>query len=158
MKIRTLTVAGAMLFASAAWLPWSASPVQARAQSAASADQAAITDLVLANRILASEGVGVLNVYGHVSYRSRTNPNRFFIARNKAPGLVTARDIYESDLDGKPVAGTPSDVYAERFIDAEIYRARPDVMAIVTAETPELVAFSVSSVPMHGDDPPPIQT
>ena len=111
---------------------------------------------MLANRILASEEVGVLNVHGHVSYRSRTNPNHFFIARNMAAGLVTARDIYQSDLDGTPVSGNRPDVYAERFIDAEIYRARPDVMAIVTAETPEFVAFSVSSVPMHGDNPPPI--
>jgi HCOMODA/2-hydroxy-3-carboxy-muconic semialdehyde decarboxylase len=156
MKIRTVTIAGATLVALAAVLLWSARPVQIRAQSAASTDQAVITDLVLANRILASEEVGVLNVYGHVSYRSRTNPNRFFIARNMAAGLVTANDIYESDLDGKPVSGNRSDVYAERFIDAEIYKARPDVMAIVTAETPEFVAFSVSSVPMHGDNPPPI--
>lgn len=156
MKIRTVTIAGATLVALAAVLLWSARPVQIRAQSAASADQAVITDLVLANRILASEAVGVLNVSGHVSYRSRTNPNHFFIARNTAAGLVTAQDIYESDLDGKPVSGNRSDVYAERFIDAEIYKARPDVMAIVTAETPEFVAFSVSSVPVHGDNPPPI--
>lgn len=156
MKIRTVTIAGATLVALAAVLLWSARPVQIRAQSAASADQAVITDLVLANRILASEAVGVLNVSGHVSYRSRTNPNHFFIARNTAAGLVTAQDIYESDLDGKPISGNRSDVYAERFIDAEIYKARPDVMAIVTAETPEFVAFSVSSVPVHGDNPPPI--
>lgn len=154
MKIRTLTLAGAMLFAPAAWLLWSTSPVQTRAQSATSPDQAVITDLVLANRILASEEVGVLDVYGHVSYRSRTNPTHFFIARNMAGGLVTAQDIYESDLDGNPVAGNRPGAYAERFIDAEIYKARPDVMAIVTAETPEFVAFSVSSVPMHGNAPP----
>ena len=157
MKIRIVTMAGATLVTSAVWLLGSASPVQTRAQSAASAEQVAIADLVLANRILASEEVGVLNVHGHVSYRSRTNPDRFLIARNKAAGLVTAQDIYESDLDGRPVAGgAPSDLHTERFIDAEIYKARPDVMAIVTAETPEFVAFSVSSVPMHGDNPPPI--
>ena len=154
MKIRTMTIAGAMLFALAAWLLSSATPVQTRAQSTASPDQAVITDLVLANRILASEEVGVLDVYGHVSYRSRTNPTRFFVARNMAAGLVTAQDIYESDLDGRPVAGNRPDAYAERFIDAEIYKARPDVMAIVTAETPEFVAFSVSSVPVHGNAPP----
>jgi HCOMODA/2-hydroxy-3-carboxy-muconic semialdehyde decarboxylase len=156
MKIRTVTIAGATLVALAMVLLWTVRPVHIRAQSAVPADQAAITDLVLANRILASEEVGVLNVYGHVSYRSRTNPTHFFIARNMAAGLVTARDIYESDLDGNPVSGNRFDLYAERFIDAEIYKARPDVMAIVTAETPELVAFSVSSVPMHGANPPPI--
>ena len=155
MKIRAL-ISGAVPLALAALLLWSTWPVQTHAQSAGPADQAAISDLVLANRMLASPDMGILNVYGHVSYRSRTNPNHFFIARNMAAGLVTTTDIYESDLDGEPVEGSPPGLYAERFIDAEIYRARPDVMAVVTAETPEFVAFSVSSVPMHGDNPLPI--
>src|SRR5688572_26743539 len=145
--MRSLTLAGATLVALA---------TIALAQAPASPDQAAMTDLVLANRILASDDVGVLQTRGHVSYRSRSNPSRFFIARNTAAALVTARDIYESDLDGKPVSGTRTDLYPERFIDAEIYKARPDVMAIVTAETPEFVAFSVSSVPMHGANAPAI--
>src|SRR5687768_15042760 len=118
-----------------------------------SADQAAIADLVLANRILASDEVGILNMRGHVSYRSRSNPGRFLISRHAAAGLVTAADIYESNLDGTPASPSSrsgnADLYPERFIDAEIYKARPDVMAIVTAETPEFVAFSVSSVPVH---------
>jgi len=145
--MRTLTLAGATLIALATF---------AIAQEPAGADQAAIADLVLANRILASDEVGILNMHGHVSYRSRSNPSRFFIARHAAAGLVTARDIYESDLDGKPVAGSRTDLYPERFIDAEIYKARPDVMAIVTAETPEFVAFSVSSVPVHGAAAPAV--
>src|ERR687896_2159405 len=92
--MRTLIIAGAALAALA---------VTSLAQSPAASDQAAITDLVLANRILASDEVGVLNMHGHVSYRSRTNPSRFFIARNMPAALVTARDIYESDLDGRVV-------------------------------------------------------
>src|SRR6185295_10533057 len=64
--------------------------------------------------------------------------------------------VYESDLDGRPIAGNRTDLHAERFIDAEIYRARPEVMAVVIAETPEFVAFSVSSVPVHTDNPPPV--
>jgi HCOMODA/2-hydroxy-3-carboxy-muconic semialdehyde decarboxylase len=139
--------------------------VFALAQSPPPPDQAAIADLVLANRILASGEVGILNMHGHVSYRSRRNPMRFYIARNTAAGLVTALDIYESDLDGR-VAGAGAgvgagfsrleDLYPERFIDAEIYKARPDVMAIVTAETPEFVAFSVSSVPVHAANAPAV--
>ncbi len=155
MKIRAL-ISGAIPVALAALLLWSTWPVQTRAQSAGPADQTAIGDLVLANRMLVAPDMGVLNVYGHVSYRSRTDPSHFFIARNMAAGLVTATDIYESDLDGNPVEGSPPGLYAERFIDAEIYRARPDVMAIVAAETSEFVAFSVSSVPVHGDNPPPV--
>ena len=155
MKIRAY-ISGILPLALAALLLWSTWPVQARAQSAGPADQTAISDLVLANRMLSTPDMGILNVHGHVSYRSRTNPNHFFIARNMAAGLVTAADIYKSGLDGNPVDGSPPGLYAERFIDAEIYRARPDVMAIVTAETPEFVAFSVSSVPVHGNNPPPV--
>lgn len=155
MRIRA-RISVTISLALAALLLWSTWPVQARAQSAGPADQTAVSDLVLANRMLVAADMGVLNMYGHVSYRSATNPNHFFVARNMAAGLVTATDIYTSDLDGNPVDGNPPGLYAERFIDAEIYRARPDVMAIVTAETPEFVAFSVSSVPMHGDNPPPV--
>jgi ribulose-5-phosphate 4-epimerase/fuculose-1-phosphate aldolase len=155
MRIRA-RMSVAISLALAALLLWSTWPVQARAQSAGPADKTAVSDLVLANRMLVAADMSVLNMYGHVSYRSGTNPNHFFIARNMAAGLVTATDIYTSDLDGNPVDGSPPGLYAERFIDAEIYRARPDVMAIVTAETPEFVAFSVSSVPVHSNNPPPV--
>src|SRR5215510_14409189 len=119
----------------------------------ASAEKSLIDDLVLANRMLASPELGVLDAFGHVSVRSRTNPNRFYISRYVAPGIVTAADIIENDLDSKPVAGERNDQYQERFLHSEIYKARPDVMAIVHSHTPELVAFTESSVPLHtGDD------
>ena len=147
MRIRSVLITGGICAALAAF---------ALAQSPAPVDQVAIADLVLANRILASDEVGILTVHGHVSYRSRSNPRQFLIARNSAAGLVTAADIYESDLNGTPVGGGRTDLYPERFIDAEIYKARPDVMAIVTAETPEFVAFSVSSVPVHAANAPAV--
>jgi ribulose-5-phosphate 4-epimerase/fuculose-1-phosphate aldolase len=116
-------------------------------------EKALIDDLVLANRMLASQELGVLDAFGHVSVRSRTNPNRFYISRYVAPGIVTAADIIENDLDSKPVNGQRNDQYQERFLHGEIYKARPDVMAIVHAHTPELVAFGVSSVRLrNGDD------
>jgi HCOMODA/2-hydroxy-3-carboxy-muconic semialdehyde decarboxylase len=149
MKARMVTLTGAAVAALTAF---------ALAQSPPP-DQAAITDLVLANRILASREVGILNMHGHVSYRSRTNPDRFLIARRAAAGMVTAADIYESNLDGTPASpsgAANAELHPERFIDAEIYKARPDVMAIVTAETPEFVAFSVSSVPVHAANAPAV--
>jgi hypothetical protein len=76
-----------------------------------------VTDLVLANRILASDEVGILTVGGHVSYRSPQPIRRISSSRATGlPVLVTARDVYESDLDGKPVSGGAGDLYAERFI------------------------------------------
>ncbi len=41
---------------------------------------AAINDLVIANRILAKEGV--VDAYGHVSLRHPGNPERFFLSRS----------------------------------------------------------------------------
>lgn len=60
------------------------------AQNAAQPDQALITNPVIANRVLASDDLGVLRVYGHISARSQRNANRFYIARNVALSLVTS--------------------------------------------------------------------
>jgi len=109
-------------------------------------DQALMDDLVSANRILASEGI--LDGYGHVSVRDPANPKRYFLSRSLAPGLVTAADIIEYDVDSKPIDDTRLS-YRERFIHGEIYKARPDVMAIVHDHSPGVIPFSVSSVPLR---------
>src|SRR5579871_806279 len=77
-----------------------------------------VQELVLANHILANEGV--LDAYGHVSVRDPMNANHFWLARHMAAGTVTASDIIEYDLDSKPVNGDPSAGYTERFIHGEI--------------------------------------
>lgn len=100
------------------------------------AERALIDDLVLANRALASQEIGVLDGFGHVSVRSLANPNRFYISRYVSPGIVTAADVIQNDLDSKPVAGERNDQYQERFLHGEIYKARPDVMAVVHSHTP----------------------
>ena len=112
----------------------------------ASPRAAAIGELVLANHILANEGV--LDAYGHVSLRDPANPDRFLMSRSMAAGTVAAADILEYDLDGNPVAKNAPAGFSERFIHSEIYRARPDVMAVIHCHSPELVPFSVSSVPL----------
>jgi len=109
-------------------------------------DQALIDDLVTANHILASEGI--LDGYGHVSVRDPANSNHYFLSRSLAPGLVTAADIIEYDLDSNPLGDTRTG-YRERFIHGEIYRARPDVMAVVHDHSPSVIPFSVSSVPLR---------
>src|SRR5262245_48219452 len=148
MKMRTLLTIF-VICSTAVALRTTAAQTPSNSQS----EKALIDDLVLANRMLASEELGVLDAFGHVSVRSRTNPNRFYISRYVAPGIVTATDIIENDLDSKPVNGQRNDQYQERFLHGEIYKARPDVMAIVHSHTPEVVAFGVSSVALRtGDD------
>src|SRR5580698_9164214 len=109
-------------------------------------DPAIIDDLVTANHILASEGI--LDGYGHVSVRNPANPNHYFLARSLAPGLVTPADIIEYDLDGNAMGDTRTG-YRERFIHGEIYKARPDVMAVVHDHSPAVIPFSISSVPLR---------
>jgi len=106
-----------------------------------------IDDLVVANHILAAEGV--LDGMGHISVRHNARPGRFLLARSMAPELVTASDILEYDFDGQPVDARGRASYLERFIHSEIYRARPDVSAIVHCHTPSLIPFADSDVPMR---------
>ncbi len=106
-----------------------------------------IDDLVTANRILAMEGV--LDGYGHVSARSDTDPNRYYLSRSLAPDLVAAQDIMEFDLDSQPVDPPGRTSYIEAFIHGEIYRARPDVKAVIHTHSPALIPFGVSTVPLR---------
>jgi HCOMODA/2-hydroxy-3-carboxy-muconic semialdehyde decarboxylase len=106
-----------------------------------------ISDLVASNHILSSQGV--LDNYGHVSARSPARSDRFLLSRSLAPGSVTSEDILEFDLDGTVVGGAAKRVYLERFIHSAIYRARPDVMAIVHSHSPTSITFSISKVPLR---------
>lgn len=105
-------------------------------------DPALVDDLVAANHILVDEGV--LDAFGHVSVRHDRQPDRFLLARNMAPGQVRAADILQFALDGTPLDAGDRRVYLERFIHGAIYRARPDVMAVVHSHSPSVVPFSVS--------------
>ena len=70
------------------------------------------------------------------------------MSRSLAPALVTADDIMEYDLDGNPVDPRGRASFLERFIHAEIYRARPDVQAVIHSHANAVIPFSVSKVPL----------
>jgi ribulose-5-phosphate 4-epimerase/fuculose-1-phosphate aldolase len=112
----------------------------------AAADPALIEDIVAANRILYHEGV--VDGFGHVSARHDRDPGRFLLARSMAPGLVTAADILVFDLDGNPVEPGPPP-YLERFIHSEIYKARPEVNAVVHSHSPAVIPFGATAVPLR---------
>jgi ribulose-5-phosphate 4-epimerase/fuculose-1-phosphate aldolase len=111
-----------------------------------------IDDLVAANRILADHGV--LDAYGHISARDPDNKDRYWLARSMAPSLVTADDIIEFDLDNNPVRADENRLFFERVIHGEVYKARPDVMAVVHNHSPSLIPFANSDTklrPMVGN-------
>jgi ribulose-5-phosphate 4-epimerase/fuculose-1-phosphate aldolase len=117
--------------------------------SAGAPDPQLIEDLVAANRILADHGL--LDGWGHVSVRHNRDPNRYLMARGMSAELVTAQDILEFDLDSRPVDthGLPmSALFTERYIHGEIYKLRPDVIAIVHTHAPSLIPFGVTNVPL----------
>jgi ribulose-5-phosphate 4-epimerase/fuculose-1-phosphate aldolase len=112
---------------------------------------ALLEDLVAANRILSHQGV--LDAYGHVSARDPAHPQHYWISRSMAPALVTAADIIACDLDNKPLRGGETRLFFERVIHGEIYKARPDVMAVLHNHSPSLIPFCNSDTrlrPMVG--------
>lgn len=123
---------------------------------AAHAEQALLEDLTVANRVLARQ-LDILDIQGHVTARSRVDPNHYYIARFVSPGGASVSDFIENDLDSRPVHGPRTDQAREIYLHGEIYKARPDVMAVVHAHTPEFVAFAMSSVPLwNGDTQVPV--
>jgi HCOMODA/2-hydroxy-3-carboxy-muconic semialdehyde decarboxylase len=120
---------------------------QAAPASAGPPTPALMEDLVAASRILADQGV--LDGYGHVSVRHDRDPNRYLMSRSMAPALVTAGDIMEWDLDSAPVDPKGRTGFIERFIHGEIYKARPDVMAVVHNHSPSVIPFGVTQAPLR---------
>jgi ribulose-5-phosphate 4-epimerase/fuculose-1-phosphate aldolase len=100
-----------------------------------------LMDLVAANRILAMEGV--LDAYGHVSVRSGRKPGHFYMSRSLAPPLVKIADIMEHGPDSEPI-GDDRKPYLERFIHGEMYRQRPDVMAVVHSHAASVIPFGIT--------------
>ena len=110
-------------------------------------DREQIDDLVAANRILSDQGV--VDGFGHVSARHEVDTAHFLLARSMAPGLVTADDIMEFDLDGNALDPRERTLYVERFIHSEIYKAHPGIKAIVHSHSPSIIPFGVTSVPLR---------
>ncbi|MBC7471421.1 MAG: class II aldolase/adducin family protein [Ramlibacter sp.] len=104
-------------------------------------------DLVIAYRILAEHGI--IDAYGHISFRSPDNPEHFWMARSVAPELVTEADLMEFDMNSEPVDARGRSAVNERFIHGEVYRARPEVMAVVHNHSPSVIPFCCTDTPLR---------
>ena len=105
-------------------------------------DQRLITELVIANRILAREDV--VDAYGHVSIRDPENPGRYYLSCSRAPALVEPDDIMQFDLESAIIGSKGKTPYLERFIHGAIYEARPDVIAVVHAHAEDTLPFGIA--------------
>jgi ribulose-5-phosphate 4-epimerase/fuculose-1-phosphate aldolase len=101
-----------------------------------------IDDLVAGSRILADHGV--LDAYGHISVRSDKRPEHFLMSRSRAPALMSAADVMELGPDSEPATGDKRKGFIERYIHGEIYRARPEVTAVVHSHSPSVIPFGVT--------------
>jgi HCOMODA/2-hydroxy-3-carboxy-muconic semialdehyde decarboxylase len=119
----------------------------APAQTSGQEDTERIADLVLANHILADQGV--VDGFGHISVRSARNPSHYFISRSRAPALVADDDIMEYDLGDHAINARGRASYVERFIHSEIYKVRPDVESIIHSHSAAVIPFGVSDVPLR---------
>jgi ribulose-5-phosphate 4-epimerase/fuculose-1-phosphate aldolase len=107
-----------------------------------------VDDLVIANHILVDQGVN--DGFGHLSVRHPVNPDHYLVNRiDSNPGLVTAHEIMEFDLDSNAIDPRGHQGVGERFIHGEIYKARPDVKAVVHCHTPALIPFGVTGVKLR---------
>jgi ribulose-5-phosphate 4-epimerase/fuculose-1-phosphate aldolase len=104
-------------------------------------------DVVAGSRVLAM--YGVLDAFGHVSARSDKNPERFIISRSLAPALVTGKDLMELDVNSEPLPGDKRKAFLERYIHGEIYRARPEVKAIVHSHAPSVIPFGIAKTKLR---------
>jgi HCOMODA/2-hydroxy-3-carboxy-muconic semialdehyde decarboxylase len=110
-------------------------------------DPEAALDLVAANHILAQNGV--LDSFGHVSIRDPRNSNRYLQMQAIAPRDVTLSDVITFDLDSNALDARGRPVYRERFIHGQIYKARPDVNAVMHSHSPTVIPFSVTEKPLR---------
>jgi len=139
-----------LVLASLLTVSTAASAQNAPPTSAGPPDPKLVEDLVAAYRILADHNL--LDGWGHVSVRHDKNPNRYLMARGMSADMVTAKDIIEFDLDSRPVDthGLPmSALFTERYIHGEIYKHRPDVVAVVHTHAPSIIPFGDTKVPLQ---------
>jgi ribulose-5-phosphate 4-epimerase/fuculose-1-phosphate aldolase len=65
----------------------------------------------------------------------------------RAQDQIRPQDMATIDLDGNPLAGEHAPP-GERFIHTAIYRARPDVVAVVHTHQPLATVMSIAEVPI----------
>jgi HCOMODA/2-hydroxy-3-carboxy-muconic semialdehyde decarboxylase len=106
-----------------------------------------LEDVATGCRVLAR--YDVLDAFGHVSARSDRNPDQYVMTRSLAPELATAADMMEFDKDSEPVGGDTRKPFDERFIHGEIYRTRPEVMAIVHSHAVSVIPFGITGAKLR---------
>lgn len=102
--------------------------------------------LVRAGEILAGEGYADLTL-GHVSARVPGSDSFLIKRKGMAIDEVRLEDVVEVGFDGEPRDDGDFELHLENVIHAEIYRARPDVGAVVHGHPPNATALASTGAP-----------
>jgi len=112
----------------------------------AAPDEASLKEKVArATRMLVREGL--LASSGHVSTRVPGTTRVLIGPADVSRDLVQAEDVVTVDVDARPLAGIRRPPL-ETEIHTGIYRARPDVMAVVHSHPLHSVVFSITRKPI----------
>ena len=103
--------------------------------------QALREQVALACRIVAAEGYADLTL-GHVSARERSGAPVFIKRKGIALDEVAAEDVVEA-------ADASADLHLETVLHTEVYRARPDVGAIVHGHPPYATALAATGAELE---------
>lgn len=98
--------------------------------------------LVVANRILALEGL--VGPFGHVSVRA--DATHFWVADHRSPDSVERGHLKLVTVDLSEEEARREHWYREIFIHSETYRLLPDVGAVVHTHAPNTVALGTLSL------------
>jgi ribulose-5-phosphate 4-epimerase/fuculose-1-phosphate aldolase len=109
-----------------------------------------LDELRTAYAILMSQGV--LDVFGHITFRCMADPQSFWLFAAGAPALMSSSSLIAYDQAGRPVdlpEGEPPRHFSERFIHAAIYARRPDVQAICHHHGASIMPFAIAGVALR---------
>ena len=112
-----------------------------------STDAATLSNIVVANHILANEEV--VDAFGHISFRHPDDPEKYLLSRARAPELIEADDIVTYRLDGEAINPGDRRPYSERMIHGAIYEQRPDVNVVIHNHSYEVIPFASTGTPLR---------
>jgi ribulose-5-phosphate 4-epimerase/fuculose-1-phosphate aldolase len=87
---------------------------------------------------------GLVDAFGHLSVR--ISDTTFLMCQYMAPAMVATRGdlwLYRV-VDGEGVKDNTPRGFSERYIHSEIYKAYPQVMAVVHSHSMDIIPFSIS--------------
>lgn len=95
---------------------------------------------------------GVLDAYGHLSFRHPFDPHVFVMSKSMAPGTISGPDdlIEYHTSSAEPLDSRGADRgFAERHIHSEVYRRYADVKAVVHSHAESVIPYTISGVPLR---------